>query len=196
MSRLPITLALALLVAQTSAFSLQMRSDTSSFGATAGKASRRTFLSTTVSTTAAAVIGTSWIQPANAAPQIFNTPSGIKYAVLKPPKQESPPVKGDIVAIEYTGYLPNGAIFDGTHSEGKNKALVFELGGNAVIDGVNEMVSEMGVGEKRQVIVPPKLAFGDKGICVGEGSETECLVKPGTTLVYDIYLKKKAIPPP
>jgi hypothetical protein len=73
------------------------------------------------------------------------------------------------------------------------KALVFEVGGNAVIPGINEMVKEMEVGEKVQAIIPPQLAFGDKGICVDNG---ECLVKPKSYLVYDIYLKRSAIPPP
>lgn len=71
---------------------------------------------------------------------------------------------------------------------------MFEVGGNAVIDGINEMVKEMGVGQKVQAIIPPELAFGDKGICLE--STGECLVKPKSTLVYDIYLKRSAIPPP
>lgn len=68
---------------------------------------------------------------------------------------------------------------------------------NAVIPGINDMVSEMKVGQKVQAIIPAELAFGDKGICIEnkEGKE-ECLVKPGSKLVYDIYLKKSSIPPP
>jgi FKBP-type peptidyl-prolyl cis-trans isomerase len=73
------------------------------------------------------------------------------------------------------------------------KALVFEVGGNAVIQGINEMVKEMEIGQKVQAIIPPQLAFGEKGICVDSG---ECLVKPNSYLVYDIYLKRSAIPPP
>ena len=63
----------------------------------------------------------------------------------------------------------------------------------ASIEGINEMVRNMEVGQKVQAIVPPDLAFGDKGICIESG---ECLVKPKSTLVYDIYLKRAAIPPP
>jgi len=56
----------------------------------------------------------------------------------------------------------------------------------------------MGVGEKRQVIVPPAQAFGSKGICVEkeDGSKGDCLIGPDETLVYDISLKRTAIPPP
>ena len=145
-----------------------------------------------VSVVGASLLGFS--QPTLAAPEIFNTPSGIKYAVLKEPKNKgSYPLNGDIVAIEYTGYLTDGSIWDSTHSEGKSNALLFKLGTDVVVDGVNEMVSNMVVGQKVQCIIPPKLAFGEKGLCIMDG---ECLIKPGATLVYDIYLKKSSIPPP
>lgn len=156
--------------------------------------SRRTFLTRSVGTVAAVVVGSTSVTPnALAAPEIFKTPRGIKYAVLQQPKSQSSPQKGDIVAIEYTGYLTDGTIFDATHGQGKQNALMFALGGNAVIEGINEMVQEMGVGQKVQAIIPPDLAFGDKGLCLESG---ECLIKPKSTLVYDIYLKKAAIPPP
>lgn len=59
------------------------------------------------------------------------------------------------------------------------------------------MVAEMKVGQKVQAIIPPERAFGDKGICIEDKDEKEeCLVKPGSKLVYDIYLKKASIPPP
>jgi len=55
------------------------------------------------------------------------------------------------------------------------------------------MVANMQVGEKVQAIIPPSLAYGEKGVCLEDG---ECLIKPGTTLVYDILLKRSSIPPP
>ena len=140
-------------------------------------------------------------------PVVNNLPSGIKYAILKETTTTKGgggyPQPGDIVAIEYTGYLTNGQIFDASHSEGKNNALLFKLGSTAVIPGINEMVLEMKVGQKVQAIIPPSQAFGEKGICLLEDKEGPaddddegCLVKPGSTLVYDIYLKKASIPPP
>mmetsp|Transcript_19736 Transcript_19736/g.29299 ORF Transcript_19736/g.29299 Transcript_19736/m.29299 type:complete len:194 (-) Transcript_19736:2375-2956(-) len=133
-------------------------------------------------------------QTAVSAPEIFNTPSGIKYAILKQPTSKAAsPANGDFVAIEYTGYLTNGQIWDSTHAEGKGNSLLFQLGTNVVNDGVNEMISNMSVGQKVQAIIPAKLAFGEKGLCLENG---ECLIKPGEPLVYDIALKKTAIPPP
>jgi FKBP-type peptidyl-prolyl cis-trans isomerase len=44
----------------------------------------------------------------------------------------------------------------------------------------------------RKVIVPPKLAYGDRGVCLPEKG---CLVPPGETLEYDLTLKRVAISP-
>lgn len=92
-----------------------------------------------------------------AAPEVLTAANGkIKYATLTPPpagKATTSPLNGDVVAIEYTGYLADGTIFDATHAQGKKKELMFQLGGNAVIPGVSEMVQEMSVGQKVQAIV-------------------------------------------
>jgi len=177
--------AIALLLCISSAASFSVK----------GGEDRRSFLTNT----AAAVAGTLGIvaspQSSLAGPEIITLPSGIKYAVTQAPSDKKPavPLKGDIVAIDYTGYLANGQIFDATHSGGKNNALLFKLGSGSVIPGLEEMVSQMVVGQKVQAIIPPNLAYGEKGVCLDDG---ECLIKPGSTLVYDIFLKKSSIPPP
>ena len=175
---------------QASAFSLSMN-------AGEGESSRRGFVVKAASTVAGVAAVTSPLlqapQIANAAPTIYNLGNGVKYAVTRDSDKKTQPQQGDIVAVEYTGYLTSGSIFDGTHAEGKQNALLFKLGSSAVNPGINAMVSEMRVGQKVQAIIPPELAFGDKGICLEDG---ECLVKPGSTLVYDIFLKKSSIPPP
>jgi FKBP-type peptidyl-prolyl cis-trans isomerase len=161
---------------------------------------RRTFISrvTTATVGAAATVALGIPpQPSVAAGVVMqNTENGIKYAVTKPAdnKGSASPQTGDIVAIEYTGYLTSGQIFDSTHAPGSNKFLFFNLGSKNVIPGLNEIVSEMKVGQKVQAIIPPELAFGDKGVCNEETGD--CLIKPGSTLVYDVILKKISIPPP
>lgn len=47
-------------------------------------------------------------------------------------------------------------------------------------------------GAEVQMVVPARLAFGDKGICIESG---DCLVKPGTDLRYDLKLVRVAVPP-
>jgi FKBP-type peptidyl-prolyl cis-trans isomerase len=185
-----VVLSLALTTGINQATSFSMSIKTEGF-------SRRAFVSSVSASTAAfAAIVTSGSSPAAATPQIYNTPEGVKYAILKEPKDPKKaiaPMQNDIVAIDYTGYLADGTIFDATHAEGKGKELLFQLGSPAVIKGLNVVVSNMVVGQKVQAIIPPSLAFGDKGVCIEDG---ECLVKPGATLVYDVYLKKSSIPPP
>jgi len=89
--------------------------------------------------------------------------------------------------------LANGQIFDATHAAGKSSSLQFKVGTGSVIPGLDVIVAEMEVGQKVQAIIPPSLAYGDKGVCLDDG---ECLIKPGSTLVYDVFLKKTSIPPP
>ena len=116
--------------------------------------SRRGFLGQAVSFgLGGAVVATtpfsSW-----AAPEILTAANGkIKYATLQPALEKPSSQKGDVVAIEYTGYLSDGTIFDATHAQGKKNVLMFQVGGNAVIPGVSEMVEQMGVGQKVQAIV-------------------------------------------
>merc|ERR1712232_265041 len=119
--------------------------------------------------------------------QMYYTAKGVKYAITKDVKNANYPQPGDFVVVDYTGYKVNGQIFDATHSEGKSNALLFKLGSGSVIPGLEDMVSQMAIGQKVQAIIPPSLAYGDKGVCIENG---ECLIKPGETLVYDVYLVK------
>lgn len=178
------------------AFSLSMGSESNVGKSDIG--SRRSFLSSASAIVGGAAILLQQPQLSYAAPEILNTASGIKYAITKETKNKKPyvPLKGDIVGIEYTGYLANGQIFDATHAEGKSSELLFKLGEGQVIPGLDDMVSQMKVGQKVQAIIPPKLAYADKGVCLDEDKGGECLIKPGATLVYDISLKKSSIPPP
>jgi len=153
--------------------------------------SRRSFVASTSAAAALAVTGS--LPSKSQAVQVYNTPNGIKYAVLKEGSSKAVPQSGDIVAVDYTGYLTNGQIFDATHSEGKKNNLLFKLGSGSVIPGLDEIVSGMNVGQKVQAIIPAKFAYGDKGVCLENG---ECLVKPNETLVYDVFLIKSSIPPP
>ena len=80
--------------------------------------SRRAFFNKVAATTVASVGGFgAGVSPGVAAPQIFTTKNGVKYAVLKKEgKDNTTPQDKDIVAIEYTGYLTDGSIF-GTFKE-------------------------------------------------------------------------------
>ena len=141
---------------------------------------------------------------------MFTTKGSAKYAITGEPTAASGSIKlvndgantvfpgpNDIVVVEYTGYLSNGKIFDATHTKGKGKEIAFKLGDQAVIPGIQDMVSQMRVGESVQAIIPPNLGY-PKGVCFPkkDGSGEECLIEPGATIVYDILLTNMSIAPP
>ena len=86
-------------------------------------------------------------------------------------------VTGKQVTVNYTGWLTTGKLFDS--SVGK-KPFPFKLGAGDVIKGWDEGVAGMKVGGKRQLRIPPDLAYGQRGY--------PGLIPPNSTLVFDVEL--------
>lgn len=113
------------------------------------------------------------------AKDLKTTGSGLKYAVLKPGKG---PVcqKKQWATLHYTGWLQEGGKqFDSSRLRGKPFGII--AGGGAVIPGFDEGVLGMAVGEQRQIIIPPKLGYGEKG--AGRG-----VIPPNSTLIFELEL--------
>jgi len=85
---------------------------------------------------------------------------------------------GQHVKVDYTGWLTNGKKFDS--SVGTGKPFEFLLGGGQVIKVWDEGVAGMKVGGKRQLRIPPDLAYGAKGY---PGA-----IPPSATLIFDVQL--------
>jgi peptidylprolyl isomerase len=66
---------------------------------------------------------------------------------------------GDKVSVHYTGTLADGSIFDSTAGE---EPMVFTLGEGDLIEGFEEGVLNMSVGEKKTVILAPDKAYGER----------------------------------
>lgn len=66
---------------------------------------------------------------------------------------------GDTVAVHYTGRLENGTVFD-TSREGE--PIEFQLGSGTVIEGFEEAVTGMEVGEQREVRIAAEDAYGQR----------------------------------
>ena len=69
-------------------------------------------------------------------------------------------VAGQTVVVNYRGTLANGTEFDSSYGRGP---FSFPLGGGRVIQGWDEGVAGMKVGGKRKLVIPPDLAYGERG---------------------------------
>lgn len=105
------------------------------------------------------------------------TESGLKYYDIVEGEGETPEA-GQTVVVHYTGWLEDGQQFDSSLDRGT--PFSFTLGQGNVIPGWDEGVATMKVGGKRQLVIPPDLAYGDSGA----GSA----IPPGSTLVFDVEL--------
>jgi FKBP-type peptidyl-prolyl cis-trans isomerase len=111
------------------------------------------------------------------------TKSGLKYIDSKV-GTGAEAVKGATVEVNYTGWLyvngkREGAPFDTSVGPGK-KPYSFKLGVDPVIQGWVEGVAGMKVGGKRELIIPPALAYGAGGI---PGA-----IPPNATLDFEVEL--------
>lgn len=71
------------------------------------------------------------------------------------------PKRGDTVTVHYTGWLTDGSKFDS--SVDRDEPFSFVLGTGQVIQGWDEGVARMRVGDKVRLTIPPELAYGDGG---------------------------------
>jgi FKBP-type peptidyl-prolyl cis-trans isomerase len=107
----------------------------------------------------------------------IKTESGLLFWEIKPGLGN--PVKaGDHVTVHYTGWLSTGKKFDS--SVDAHSPFDFTLGNNEVIKGWDEGVAGMKVGGKRQLRIPPELAYG------ADGHPPQ--VPASSTLIFDVEL--------
>ncbi len=103
------------------------------------------------------------------------TPSGLAYKVLKRGKGKDHPTASSTVEVHYSGWTPDGTMFDSSVSRGKS--ISFPLSG--VIPGWTEGVQLMAVGDKTRFWIPSALAYGDTPTRPGA---------PAGPLVFDVEL--------
>lgn len=68
----------------------------------------------------------------------------------------------DSVSIHYIGKLTNGKEFDNSYL--RNQTLLFIVGKNQVIEGLDNGIRNFHFGDKGVLIIPSRLAYGDKEV--------------------------------
>ncbi|MFP3041274.1 peptidylprolyl isomerase [Treponema primitia] len=105
------------------------------------------------------------------------TPSGIYYVVQKEGTGDKAG-SGKTVAVNYKGMLLSGEVFDNSDLHGP---LEFKTGSGQIIPGFDEAVVDMKRGEKRVVVLPPELAYGEQG--AGNGA-----IPGNSFLIFELEL--------
>ena len=109
-------------------------------------------------------------------PNAIRTSSGLMYIILKEGNGATP-TSGALVEAHYTGRLLDGTKFYSSVDRGK--PFLFLVGRGEVIKGWDEAFLSMKKGEKRILIIPPGLAYGDKGMGT---------IPPNETLIFEVEL--------
>ena len=113
-------------------------------------------------------------------PGVKATASGLQYKSIKAGTGASP--KGtDTVVVHYHGTLTDSRVFDS--SVQREEPAQFPV--NGVIPGWVEMLQLMKVGEKVEAVIPPNLAYGERGVPPSEGSPG---IPPNAVLIFQIEL--------
>ncbi len=103
---------------------------------------------------------------------VKTTASGLQYKVIKSGSGKTPKAT-DTVSVNYRGTLLNGKEFDAS-----DKPVSFPVGG--VIAGWTEALQLMKEGDKWQLFIPAKLAYGERGA----GQD----IGPNETLIFEVEL--------
>jgi FKBP-type peptidyl-prolyl cis-trans isomerase FkpA len=106
--------------------------------------------------------------------EAITTSSGLQYKVLIMGNGRKPTAKSK-VKVHYRGLLLDGVQFDSSFSN--DEPIEFRL--RSVIKGWTEGVQLMPAGSVFVFLIPPELAYGEKG---------SGLIPPNATLIFEIEL--------
>ena len=110
-------------------------------------------------------------------PPAQRTASGLEYTITS--HGTGPGVHdGQVIVAHYTGRLVDGKVFDS--SLPRKQPIAFKLGAHQVIPGWEEGFALLHVGDKASFVIPPNLAYGEKGY--------PPVIPPNATLTFDVEL--------
>jgi FKBP-type peptidyl-prolyl cis-trans isomerase len=112
------------------------------------------------------------------------TKSGLRYAVRQP-GQGPTAQAGDKVTVHYTGFLPDGHVFDASVKQGG--PLKVRVGRGEVIKGWDEALLLLPEGTRARVWIPARLAYAAKGVRDPD-DDRRYLVPPHSDLVFELEI--------
>jgi len=120
-------------------------------------------------------LGNRYMAENAARPGVTTLESGLQYEVIKT-GTGAKPGPTDTVSTHYHGTLIDGTVFDSSVDRG----VPAEFPVNRVIAGWTEALQLMAVGSKWRLVIPPELAYGERG--------TGGVIPPQATLVFEVEL--------
>jgi peptidyl-prolyl cis-trans isomerase A (cyclophilin A) len=105
------------------------------------------------------------------------TESGLRYKFIQKGDGKQAEI-GKTVSVHYSGSLENGKVFDSSYA--RKKPIEFPLGKGHVIEGWDEGIALLKVGDKARFVIPSYLAYGTSG--------AGGVIPPNATLIFDVEL--------
>ena len=105
------------------------------------------------------------------------TDSGLRYQIIQKGSGKQAE-KGKMVSVHYQGSLENGEVFDSSYK--RKQPIDFKLGAGQVIEGWDEGVALLKVGDKARFVIPAYLGYGSRG--------AGGVIPADATLVFDVEL--------
>ena len=105
------------------------------------------------------------------------TESGLRYKMIQKGDGKQAEA-GKTVSVHYEGSLENGKVFDSSYP--RKKPIEFRLGQGQVIEGWDEGIALLQVGDKARFVIPSDLAYGPSG--------AGGVIPPNATLIFDVEL--------
>ena len=105
------------------------------------------------------------------------TESGLRYKMIQKGSGKQAE-SGKTVSVHYEGSLETGKVFDSSYP--RKKPIEFRLGQGQVIEGWDEGIALLQVGDKARFVIPSYLGYGPSG--------AGGVIPPNATLIFDVEL--------
>lgn len=111
------------------------------------------------------------------------TENNVEYAILTEGTGDSVS-RNDLITFNFNAWRGDGILFDSSAQAGQSAQFTL---GTSGLPGLDEGMEGMKVGEKRQIKIPPEMAYGAEG--VGD------VIPPNDTIIFEVELVEAVVSP-